>query len=69
MDIYSEEGTKVRFRNKGGYDSEPKNAVKARLVEGEIYTVNFTNVGGWSSDVILKEFPGRRFNTVMFEEV
>lgn len=69
MDIYSEEGTKVKFVNHGGHDKEPENAVKAGLIPNGIYTVEKTDVQGWSTGVTLKEFPGKEFNSVMFEEV
>lgn len=68
MDIYSEEGTKVRYLNQNGYDYEREEANK-ELVEGEVYTVKYTIVGSWYSTVVLKEFPDKEFNTVMFGAV
>jgi len=68
MDIYSEEGTKVKFINKKGRECERKEASKY-LKEGEVYTVDSIYVRGWSSEVTLKEVPNQEFNTVMFDEV
>jgi hypothetical protein len=66
MDIYSPQGTKVVFTNSQGHDFEPVQAVQAGLIPMETYTVMRVEVGGWSSKVILEEFPDHRFNTVMF---
>lgn len=68
MDIYAEEGTKVRYIAEGGWDSDVPEANKY-LEKGEIYTVDYIDVGGWCSDVYLKEVPQKAFNTVMFEDV
>lgn len=68
MDIYCEEGTKIRYIATGGYDSEVPEANKY-LEKDEIYTVDYVDIGGFISYVHLKEFPDRDFNTVMFEEV
>lgn len=67
MNIYCKEGTKVKFINKGGY---PGDVEKARIFLNtkKSYTVDYVDVGRWISYVYLKEFPGKRFNTVMFEE-
>ena len=66
MNIYCEEGTKVIFLNEGGFDNDTKEANKY-LKEGETYTVDYIDVGGWISYVTLKECPNKSFNTVMFE--
>ncbi|WP_110933782.1 hypothetical protein [Paenibacillus bouchesdurhonensis] len=67
MNIYSQKGDRVRFLNKNGHDWEPERAREIGLVEGEIYTVERTDVGGWHTDVYLQEIPGYHFNSVMFE--
>lgn len=69
MDIYSPPGTRVRFMNKGGYEIQPKQAIKEGLIEEEVYTVSYIDVGSWTSYVYLKEFPNKSFNTVMFDQV
>ena len=68
MDIYSEEGTKVIYTGKGGYDHHKEHANK-HLKIGETYTVDYTDVGGWHTDVYLKEVPNERFNSVHFVTV
>ena len=65
MDIYSEEGTKVIYTGEGGYDHHKKHADKYLKV-GETYTVDYTDVGGWNTDVYLKEVPNEGFNSVHF---
>lgn len=73
MNIYAKKGTKVipLFENKeitGGYDGDKKHAMKF-LKEGEFYTVDYTEVSSWHTDVFLEEFPGKAFNSVHFAEV
>jgi hypothetical protein len=65
IDIYSEEGTKVKYTGKGGYDHHKEHANK-HLKVGEIYTIDHTDVGGWHTDVYLKEVPNQAFNSVHF---
>ena len=67
MDIYSEPGTKVIFENPDNGWSHDQEKAKAHLTVGEMYTVQITEVHSSHSHVILKEFPGIKFNTVMFE--
>lgn len=62
------QGRKVRFLNNNGYDSERERASRY-FKEGQILTVKDIYVGSWSSDVEFIEFPGKEFNTVMFEDV
>lgn len=61
-------GRKVRFLNKNGRDYERESANQL-IKEGEILTVKEIFVGGSSSTVELMEYPGKEFNTVMFEDV
>lgn len=65
IDIYSKEGTKVKYTGKGGYDCHKEYANK-HLKVGEIYTIDHTDVGGWHTDVYLKEVPDKAFNSVHF---
>ncbi len=68
MDIYSPKGTKVRFSGKNGTDFDQEFARKY-LVVGGLYTISRTEVGSFSSDAILAEFPHSRFNTVLFAPI
>ena len=67
MNIYAKNGDKIRFLNRKGHDWQLKEASEL-LKEGEVYTVDHADVHGWSTDVYLQEFPGRSFNSVMFED-
>ena len=67
MDIYAKRGSKVKFTGQGGLGSDRLFA-RTYLCVGQEYTVELVDVGNWSSVVILKEIPGKRFNTVMFED-
>lgn len=69
MNIYAEEGDKVVFAHLNlGYEGDRIRAQKY-LKEGQIYTVDWTDVGDWYSYVYLQEIPNQPFNTVMFEDV
>lgn len=67
MNIYCSPGAKVKFHARQGDDyfrMENDN-----LEDGKIYTVERTDVHGWSTDVYLVEVPGMGFNSVCFEEI
>jgi len=68
MNLDCKHGMKVRYIGEGGWDADKVHANKY-LTVGEIYTVDIIDIGNWSSDVYLIEFPEIDFNTVMFEEV
>lgn len=68
MDIYSEKGTKVVYTGQGGYDSDKEHA-KKYLTEGSLYTIHSTDVGSWHTWIQLEEFPGKTFNSVMFDNL
>lgn len=68
MDIYAKKGTKVKFLNYNGRESDLEYAQRY-LEAGSEYTVDYTIVSGWSTDVVLEEFPCLKFNSVMFEEI
>lgn len=59
-------GTKLKFLNANGWEHDAPDAVKAGLVEGEQYTLDYLIMESWSSKVKLKEFTDL-FNSVMFE--
>ena len=63
MEINSAPGTKVIF-DKNPYENDSCKG----LVKGESYTVERTEVHGFHTDVHLKEFPGRHFNSCVFEQ-
>ena len=71
MNIYALEGHKVKVTedtmNNG--NNCDKNKIKKLCELNKEYTINFTNVGSWSTAVYLKEFPGESFNSVNFEDV
>lgn len=69
-DIYSKKGTKVKpiFKNgqlQHGYDTHKKEASKY-LKEGQVYTIDRTDVDSWHTNFYLQEFPGISFNSVHF---
>lgn len=65
MNIYSKEGSKLIYLGKNGEDYEREKA-NLFLKKGETYTVDRIDLHRSFSLVYLKEFPGMRFNTVMF---
>lgn len=68
MDIYCNPGTKVRYLDENGYDGDREYARKF-MQKDQTFTVEYVNVGNWSSLVAFRELPGKEFNTAMFEEV
>lgn len=68
MNIHSEEGSKVEYLGIGGYDSHLEHANKY-LTIGTKYTVEYTEVSGWHTDVYLKEHEDVAFNSVHFKNV
>lgn len=67
MNIYSNQGTKVRYTGQHGLDHDRRYA-NEHLQQGEVYTVDRTVVHSWSTDVYLQEVPGKCFNSVLFED-
>lgn len=65
--LHCEKGCKARaVRLDAGMGGDSKQAHKF-LTEGQVYEVDSLNVGGWISHIVLKEFPGQRFNTAHFD--
>jgi hypothetical protein len=62
------EGRKVVFLDDNGYDIQREYA-RQFFAKGDVLTVKEIYVGGGSSTVEFIEFPGKKFNTVMFAEV
>jgi len=51
--------------NYGGGSDDPRGLLK----EGKIYTLQRKEAHSWHTKYYLKEFPGKKFNSVCFEEV
>jgi hypothetical protein len=69
MNIYALEGHKVKCSTfDAGYDYD-KEVAKKHLELGKEYTIHYTIVDSWSTDVFLTEFPNIKFNSVFFEDV
>lgn len=65
--LHCERGCKVQAVDlDAGMENDSKQAHKL-LTEGRIYEVESLNVGGWISSICLKEFQGKKFNTVHFK--
>lgn len=70
MNIYAKYGDKVIVTDesiKNGYDCVEEHARKL-LEIGKTYTINYTEVDGWTTAVFLVEFPNEEFNSVTFED-
>jgi hypothetical protein len=71
MEIHAKRGDRVRFLGASDCqvtyyaNDDPRTVLKA----GDIYTVHHTSVCNWHTDVYLSGFPGKRFNSVCFEDV
>lgn len=73
MNTHAKAGTRVTpvYRDGrvfGGYPAQAATAERY-LKEGEVYTVESTDVGSWNTTVYLKEVPGVGFNSVCLAEV
>lgn len=69
MNIYAKDGDKVICSTlDAGYEHH-KEVANQYLEVGKIYTVEYTIVDSWHTDVYLKEFPEINFNSVFFEDV
>ena len=68
MDIHAPHRTRVKF-HKSNSDNSSLAYANEILEDGKIYTVDSTVVHGWFTDVYLVEVPGKRFNSVVFEEI
>jgi hypothetical protein len=68
MDIDNAAGRRVRFTGEGGYMDE-LGSYRSILSVGAIYTVAAVEQGNWAAFATLEEFPGRKFDAVVFEDV
>lgn len=65
----NDEPRKVKFSTfNAGYSHESARMKVLGFEIGKVYNVEYVEVGGWSSAVVLKEFPTMQFNTVFFED-
>jgi len=70
MNIYAKKGHKVVATKVGinsGYDHH-KETAKKYLKAGKTYTVDYTDVNNWHTNVFLQEIPKVAFNSVHFED-
>jgi hypothetical protein len=65
MNIYAPEGTKVKYTGQNGSNNDQEYANK-HLKIGNTYTIAFTDVDDYHTDVCLKEVPNQVFNSVHF---
>lgn len=67
--IHCERGCKVEFAFPDNGRYHEKYQANTLLAEGVAYEVESVQVGGWCTDIELKEFPGEKFNSVFFRRV
>ena len=61
---------KVRFKGHSEKaDKWGNNDPSTCLTPGAVYTVVDMQVHSWHTKLVLKEFPGKRFNSVLFESI
>lgn len=63
--IHSPPGTRIVFLGENGYTAELLDAL-SMLKKGRVYTLKSTNIDNCYTDFELEEFPGRKWNSVMF---
>lgn len=68
MNIYAKNGHKVIFAYPTHGRKSCQKLAERYLEHGEIYTVDFTDVGQSHTNVFLKEFPHVGFNSVLFKD-
>lgn len=67
FDIFNSKERKVVCTKK--YGTSPYSCSYELLEIGKEYTVTNVDVDSWCTYITLKEFPGKRFNSVLFGEV
>lgn len=68
MDIDSKPGTVVVYNGNIGTWAVDSGGNYKLLMLGKPYTVESTEIHGWHTDVYLKEFPGKVFNSTWFDQ-
>lgn len=69
MNIYAKKGHKVRLTTINAGQKPEQEVVKQHLLLNEVYTIDYTNVSNWATQVYLQEVPGIQFNSVFFTDV
>ena len=69
FDIWNNESRKVVCTRNGDDDSLVANTYNHLLEVGKTYTVEDVEIHSWHTIVYLKEFPGKTFNSVLFNEI
>ncbi len=67
--LHCERGCKVEFAYPDNGREREREAARKLLAEGVAYEVESIVVGGYSSEIELKKFLGRKFNSVFFRRV
>lgn len=70
MNINAQEGDKVIITEdsiENGYEFD-KHRTKNHLKIGDIYTIDYSIIHKWSTEVFIKEVPNVSFNSVNFED-
>jgi len=67
MNIYTASGRRVKYVNLQNGNQGDKDHARKHLQSGGMYTVHRTEVGSYACYVTLREVPGEKFNSVMFE--
>lgn len=67
--IYCERGCKVEYVHPDSGREHEREEARKILKIGVAYEVENVCVGGYSSEIELKEFPGKKFNSVFFRRV
>lgn len=62
-----ERGSRVVFAHPDSGMAGDIQRAQKHLTVGAVYTVESLTIGGWCSELTLKEVPGVKFNTVQFE--
>jgi hypothetical protein len=68
MNIYSQHGDKVVYNNFNDGGAWDQGVAKQFLEPNQVYTVDYTEVHSFSTDVYLVEVPNIRFNSVVFSD-
>lgn len=66
MNIFNDKERKIKCIDK--YDTSPYVCNYDLLEVGKEYTVTKIHVYSWFTMIELKEFPNKKFNSVLFEE-
>lgn len=65
--LFCETGCKVVVKTLDAGTDWQQRVMRSLFKVGDVYTVDHVKVGGYYSEIALKEFPNEEFNTVFFE--